>query len=286
MQGLIVDIAFFCLVETWVVQWWCNAAIFGPHLDLSHPAKSKYEWNWNCVWASVPTAATPFPNSSQSLWIPSWLQQLLSQHRRLSCLSPAQNTRLRWLFCFWILVNIFILTTPRGVLTYDEELLTIFVLFGISSHWGRKWEKEEEGESHSWNSPEPVCKQHGGEGPQLKCVSQPSLRRHCRLTLILWHICHIHLLLCYFKGSFINSNSSIYTYIAHLYIYLLVTSLIVHIHFQSRVCGVLCRIQLFKALHTTIDALHSPFKIVKVFSITVYTLNNSKWWIPRIHHLH
>lgn len=78
---------------------------------------------------------------------------------------------------------------------------------------------------------------------------------------------HTHsMLLCYYTGS----NSVLQ--------YVLVTSLIVHnIHFQSKVCGALCRIQLFKTSRTPINALHSPFKIVKVFPITVYTLNNS-WW--------
>lgn len=64
-----------------------------------------------------------------TLWIPAWLEQLLSKHSPLSHLSPSQNTRLRWLFCFWIPVNIFI--PPRGgscTIMYDEELLTIFVL--------------------------------------------------------------------------------------------------------------------------------------------------------------
>lgn len=82
------------------------------------------------AWACVPRAAAPLPNISQSLWIPVRLEQLLSQHYPLSCPSPLQNTRLWWLFSFWILVNIFILHR-RGscAMIRDEELLTIFVLF-------------------------------------------------------------------------------------------------------------------------------------------------------------
>lgn len=45
--------------------------------------------------ASVPTAAAPLPYISHSLWIPVWLEQLLSQHCPLSCLSPSQYTRLK-----------------------------------------------------------------------------------------------------------------------------------------------------------------------------------------------
>lgn len=112
------------------------------------------------AWACVPRAAAPLPNISQSLWIPVRLEQLLSQHYPLSCPSPLQNTRLWWLFSFWILVNIFILHWRVGVLCHDSRWGVINNICPISSHCGRKWEREEEeGESHSWNSPEPMSKQ-------------------------------------------------------------------------------------------------------------------------------
>lgn len=76
--------------------------------------------------------------------------------------------------------------------------------------------------------------------------------RICTYTL---HICHacLHLLLCYFTGSFINSNSNI------------IVGDFTDSAYSFQVCGAVCRIQLYKALHTPIDTLHSPFKIVKVF---------------------
>ena len=91
------------------------------------------------VEASVPTAAAPLPYISQSLWIPVWLEQLLSQHCPLSCLSPSQNTRL---FCFWILVNIFI--QPWGVLHNDlwrgviNNICPILVSLHIAAGSGRE----------------------------------------------------------------------------------------------------------------------------------------------------
>ena len=68
--------------------------------------------------------------------------------------------------------------------------------------------------------------------------------------------------LCYITGSFINGHSNItvgdFTFSDSAY--------------SFQVCGAVCRIQLYKALQTPIDTLHSPVKIVrKSFSITVYT---------------
>lgn len=49
-------------------------------------------------------------------------------------------------------LSMFSFCPGRGSLIYDKELLTIFVLYRISSHCDRKREREEEeeeGESHS-----------------------------------------------------------------------------------------------------------------------------------------
>lgn len=110
------------------------------------------------VAASVPTAAAPLPNISQSLWMPLRLEQLLSQHYLLSCLSPSQNTTLKMTVFFLNTCQYFSFYTV-GVLCHDLRWGVIDNICPISSHSGRKQEREEEGESHSWNSPEPVCKQ-------------------------------------------------------------------------------------------------------------------------------
>lgn len=89
------------------------------------------------AWVSVPIAAAPLPNISQSLWSPVWLQQLLSQHGSLSCLSPSQNARL-WLFCFWILVNIFILILGGPDLWWGviNNICPIWYLFTLRQEVG------------------------------------------------------------------------------------------------------------------------------------------------------
>lgn len=137
----------------------------------------------------------------------------------------SQNTWRWWLFCFWILVNIFH-SAPSGWshgTTYDEELLTIFVqvwyLFTLQKEVGG-------GRGgcvrHSWNSPELECKQREGEGPHLRVwVSRPTSWRtqdfagkafetwfqinvvptHDNAIFFLWHIWQKHLLLCYSLAS-------------------------------------------------------------------------------------
>lgn len=159
---------------------------------------------------------------------------------------------------------------------YHEELLTIFVLV-----WYLFTLQEEVGEGRggwvpflkfTWTCVQTAWR---GRATFKEWVSPPKadlVYRYCRLTFetwrqikakptlnytfCLWHICQTHPLLCYFTDSYTiivgDFANSAYSFPV------------------SSVCGVLCRIQLYKALH-------SLFKIVKVFSITVYTLDNLTW---------
>lgn len=111
------------------------------------------------TWTFVPTAAAPLPNISQSLWIPVRLEQLLSQHDPPSCLLHKIPDYSDCLVSECL--SIFSLRRGGSVLLQDLRRGVINNICPVSSYSGRKWEKEEEegGESHSWNSPEPVCKQ-------------------------------------------------------------------------------------------------------------------------------
>lgn len=115
----------------------------------------------------------------------------------------------------------FCLSGGSCALIYDEELLTISVLFWYLltlEQEVRRGRREGGGRRRVSPIPEihlkPVCKQHGGEGPRLKSVSQfPQGRRGLQIlqaivvvptlhySLSLWHVCHTHLLLCCFSGS-------------------------------------------------------------------------------------
>lgn len=171
---------------------------------------------------------------SLSVWIPVWLEQPLSQHCPLSCLSPSLNTRLRWLFCFWIPVNIFILHW-WGVLRPDVWWGVInnicpfyfFLLFFFYLFTLRKAVGEGEGGGgggwvsflkFTWTCVQTTLR---GRATVKERESVPPkadlVYRYCRLTvetrwqikdvptlkntLILWHICHTHMFLCYFTGS-------------------------------------------------------------------------------------
>lgn len=147
-----------------------------------------------------------------------------------------------------------------------------------------------EGESHSWNSPEPKCKQQQevstkGKGHVLSVwlISPPPrwdvVSRYGRLAFETWwqitpnlrYICPfilsaysspICLLWWYFIGSlfsfFFDSNCSTWSFVV----------LFTNSAYWFPVSTVLCRIQLYKALHTS--TLHSPFKIVSLFNHSIH----------------
>lgn len=159
--------------------------------------------------------SSPF-TSPRSPWIPAWLAPFLSKHCPLSSPLRHKNTRRWWLFCFWILVNIFILTPAGGpwVTTHDEELLKIFVLV-----WYLFTLQEEVGEGRGgWV---PFLKftwtrvQTAWRGRATLRVSQPPrplpadlVYRYCRnsfedkvvpthsYTIFLWHILGKHIWCC------------------------------------------------------------------------------------------
>lgn len=144
---------------------------------------------------------------------------------------------------------------------YDEELLTIFVLFRIEEGRGR--DKGRAGPipeihlnlcaNNSQRFPE-------GEGTHLESVTQSFPRRlrqgqDYKCGRVAYETQLQSKLLSF--GIFCHS----YTHVLFFYLQAAVGDFTDSV----QVCGVLCRIQLYKALHTPTDALHSPFKIVKVF---------------------
>lgn len=116
-----------------------------------------------------------------------------------------------------------------------------------------------------------------GEGPHLESVTQSSPALQI-WPGSLWDTALQSRLLPF--GIFVTLTPTCFSF--YLQAALTTTAVFSDFTDSARVCGVLCRIQLHYALHTPIDTLHSPFKIVKkssqkVFSITVYTLNNWEW---------
>lgn len=206
------------------------------------------------AWASVPTAAAPLPDISQPFWNPAMIRAV-----------PV-TTLSDFYVCFVSEYLTLLSFYSRGggeilwYIFYDEELLTIFVLFRIEEGRGR--DKERAGPipeihlnlcaNNSQRFPE-------GEGTHLESVTQSFPRRlrqgqdyKCGRVAYETRSC----------------NRSSYT----LAYFVTLTPNVLFFYLQAavftdsvQVCGVLCRIQLYKALHTPTDALHSPFKIVKVF---------------------
>lgn len=210
--------------------------------------------------------SSPF-TSPHSPWIPALLVPLLSKHCPLSSPLRHKNTRRWWLFCFWILVNIFILTPVGGpwATTHDEELLKIFVLV-----WYLFTLQEEVGEGRggwvpflkfTWTRVQTAWRGRSTLRVWVNPPHPPPTNTTSRQTwfidiagIVLRTKSFLHTATRFSFGIFWANTSGVVFLSRQFVVYYNCREIssIVHNHFWSPVCGVLCRIRLYKkTLHFT-----------------------------------